>query len=81
MTTVHNQVHDTFKQIKDERSAIHLEKARHFTVDDWVLVDRKNLQVKAGNNHSLTNQWMGAYTVTKTIGSHAHQLEVPEGTQ
>jgi len=81
MTTVNNQVHDTFKPINHKRSTIHLEKARHFNVDDWVLVDRRNLQVKAGNNPSLTNNWIGPYKVTKAIGSHAYQLEVPEGTR
>ena len=81
MTRVHNQVHDTLKQINHKQSAIHLEKVRHFDMNDWVLVDKRNPQVKAGNNRSLTNKWMGPYKVTKAIGSHAYQLEVPEGTR
>ena len=81
MTTVHNQVHDTLKQINIKRSAIHIEKARQFNVNDWVLVDRRNLQIKAGNNRSLTNKWIGPYKVTKAIGTHAYQLEVPQGTR
>jgi len=81
ITTVHNQVHDTLKQINNKRSTIHLEKARRFAVNDWVLVDRRNLQIRAGNNRSLTNKWIGPYKVLKAIGSHAYQLEVPEGTR
>jgi len=81
MTTVHNQIHHTLKQINIKRSAIHIEKARKFAVNDWVLVDRRNLQVKAGNNRSLTNKWIGPYKVTETIGTHAYRLEVPEGTR
>jgi len=81
MTTVHNQIHHTLKQINIKRSAIHIEKARKFAVNDWVLVDRRNLQVKAGNNRSLTNKWIGPYKVIETIGTHAYKLEVPEGTR
>ena len=79
MTTVHNQIHDTLKHINHKRSSLHLEKARQFNVDDWVLVDRRNLQVKAGNNKSLTRKWLGPYKVIKPIGSHPYRLEVPEG--
>ena len=81
MTIVHNQVHNTLKQIYHKQSAIHLKKTRHFDVNDWVLVDRRNLQVKAGNNRSLTNGWIAPYKVRKAIGSHACQLAVPEGTR
>ena len=81
MTTVHNHIHNTLKQINHKQRAIHIEKARHFNVEDWVLVDRRNLQIKAGNNRSLTNKWIGPYKVTKAIGTHAYQLEVPEGTR
>ena len=81
MTKVYNQVHDTLKQINHKRRAIHLEKASHFNVNLWVLVDRRNLQIKVGNNRSLTNKWIGSYKVTKAIGTHAYQLEVLEGTR
>jgi len=50
-------------------------------VNDWVLVDRRNLQIRAGNNRSLTNKWIGPYKVLEAIGSHAYRLEVPEGTR
>jgi len=80
MTTVHNQIHHTLKQINIKRSAIHLETARKFAVNDWVLGDRSNLQVKAGNNYSLKNKWVGPHKVIETIGTHAYRLEVPEGT-
>ena len=81
MTTVHNHIHDVLKKMNHRRSTLHIEKARQFNVDDWVLVDRRNLQVKAGNNKSLTYKWLGPYRVVKTIGSHAYRLEVPEGTR
>ena len=80
MTTVHNQIHDTLKRIKEKRSTIHIEKATQFYIDDWVLVDRRNLLVKAGNNKSLTQKWLVPYKVIKPIGSHAYRLEVPEAT-
>ena len=50
-------------------------------MNDWVLVDRRNLHVKAGNNKSLTRKWLGLYKVIKAIGSHFYRLEVPESTQ
>jgi len=80
MTTVHNQIHDTLKQINNKRSAMDIKKARRFAINDWVLVDRRNLQIQAGNNRSLTNKWIGPYKIIEAIGFHAYQLEVPEGT-
>ena len=58
-----------------------MEKARNFSIEDWVLVERQNLQVKAGNNKSLTRKWLGPYNVVKAIGFHAYGLEVPVGTR
>ena len=81
MHTVHNQIHDTLKRINEKRSTIHIEKVRQFNIKDRVLVDRRNLQVKAGNNKSLTREWLGPYKVIKAIGSHAYRLEVPDGTR
>ena len=81
MTTVHNHIHDILKRINHKRSALHVEKARQFNINNWVLVDRRNLQVKAGNNKSLTRKWLGPYKVIKAIGSHTYRLEVPEGTR
>ena len=43
MTTVHNQIDDTCKRINEKRRSIHIEKARQFNIDNWVLVDRCNL--------------------------------------
>ena len=40
-----------------------------------------NLQIKTGKNHSLTNKWIGPHKVIKDIGTHAYQVEVPQGTQ
>ena len=81
MTTVHNQMHDTLEGINEKRSTIHIENARQFNIDDWVLVDRRNLHVKSGNNQCFTRKWLGPYKVIKVIGSHAYRLEVPEGTR
>ena len=81
MTTVHNHIHDVLKRINHKRSTIYVEKARQFNIDDWVLVDGRNLQVKGRNNKSLTRKWLGTYKVIRAIGSHAYRLEVPEGTR
>ena len=50
-------------------------------MDDCVYVDRCNLQVKGGNNKSLTRKLLEPYNVIKAIGSHAYKLEVPGGTR
>ena len=81
ITTVHNHIHDVLKRINTKRSTLNVEIARQFNIDNWVLEDRRNLQVKAGNNKSLTRKWLGPYKVIKAIGSHAYRLEVPEGTR
>jgi len=78
MITFHNQIHHTPKQFNIKRSTIHIEKACKFAVNDWVLVDHRNLQVKAENNHILTNKWIGPYKVIETIGTYAYMLEVLE---
>ena len=79
MTTVHSQITDTLRKINDKRSRLSLDKARKFKVDDWVLVDRRNLSVKAGNNRSLTQKWIGPYQVIQTAGPHAYKLQLPRG--
>ena len=61
MTAVYSQITNTLKKINDKRSSLSLDKARKFKVSDWVLVDRRNLSVKAGNNRSLTQKWIGPY--------------------
>ena len=81
MTTVHNHIHGVLRRINHKQSTLHVEKARQFNIEDWVLVDRRNLQVKAGNNKLLTRKWLRPYEVIKAIGSHAYRLEVPEGTR
>ena len=81
MTTVHNHIHDVLKRINYKRTTLYVENARQFNIGDWVLVNRRNLQVKARNNKSLTRKWWGPYKVIKEIGSYAYRLEVPEGTQ
>src|SRR5258706_12841394 len=79
MTTVHSQIQATLKKINDRRSELSLEKSRQFKVGDQVLVDRRNLTVKAGNNRSLTQKWIGPYKVIKVVGRHAYKLELPKG--
>ena len=81
MTTVHNHIDDVLKPINHKRSTRHVEKARQFNIDDWVLVVRRNLQVKAGNHKSLTRKCLGPYKVIKAIGYHTYRLEVLEGTR
>ena len=81
MTTVHNQIHDTLNRVNEQHSTIQIEKARQFNLDDLVLVDRRNLQVKGGNDKSLSRKWLGPYKVIKSIGSEAYRLEVPDGTR
>ena len=80
MTTVLNQIHVTLKCINEKRSTIQIEKARQFNIDDWVLVDRHNLQVKARNHKSSTRKRQSQYKVIMSIGSPAYRLEVPDGT-
>ena len=80
MITVHNQIYVTLKRINEKCSTILIEKARQFCVHNFVLVDRCNLQVNAGNNQCLTRQWQEPYKVIKRIRSHAWRLNIPEGT-
>ena len=44
-----------------------------------MLLDRRNLFVKAGNNQSLTQKRIGPYQVIKTVGSHTYKLQLPSG--
>ena len=43
ITTVQNYIHDVLKQINHKQSNLYVEKAKHFNIDDWVLVDGRNL--------------------------------------
>ena len=81
MTTVYNNIHDDVERINHQRSTLQVEKATQFNIDDWVLVVRRNLQVKAGNHKSLTRKCLGPYKVIKAIGYHTYRLEVLEGTR
>ena len=80
ITIGHKHIYDILNCMNEQRSTIHLEEARRFHIDDWVLVDRRNLQVKAGNNKLLTWNWVVPYTIINAICSHAYGLEVTEGT-
>ena len=46
---------------------------------DWVLVDRRNLSLKSGNNRSLTQKWIGPYKVIEVVSRHAYKLEYAKG--
>ena len=81
MTTLYNHIHNVLKRINHKLSTLHVEKARQFNIDDWVLVGRRNPQVKAGNIKSLIHKWLEHYKVVKAIGSHGYRLEVSEGTR
>ena len=81
MTTLHNYMHNNIKRINQKQSTLDVEKGRHFNIDDWVLGDRRNLQVQVGNNQSLIYKCLGPSKVIKGIGSHIYWLEVPEGTR
>ena len=76
MTTIHSQILVTLLQINDKHSDLTLEKARSFKIGDWVLVDHRNLTVKAGNNRSLMHKWIGPYQVIKQASNHAYKLQL-----
>ena len=42
-----------------------------------VLVDRRNLTIKVGNNRSLSNKYIGPYKIIDKKGTHAYKLEIP----
>ena len=59
MTTLYMQIHNILKGMKEKRSPIHIENTKQWNIDDWVLVDRYNLQVTARNDWSWTHTWLG----------------------
>ena len=78
MTIVYNFIYIMPQYINYKPSTFYVVKARQFNIDNWVLDDRWNLQVQAGNNKLLTHKWLGPYKVTKAIGSYTYWLEVPK---
>ena len=78
MTTRNNYIDDVIKCINHKRSTLHIAKARQLTIHDWVLVDRRDVQVKAGINQSCTHKRLGPHEVITAIGCHAYRLEVPK---
>ena len=79
MILVHSQISNTLKTINDRCSRSSIDKARKFKVGDWVLVDCRNLTIKAGNNRSLMQKWIRPYQIIKPAGSHAYKLQLPHG--
>ena len=43
MTTVYNHILDILKRINNKRSNLHIDKARNSNIDDWIMVERRNL--------------------------------------
>ena len=78
MTAVHNDIHTTLKNINNKRSGLSLDKARSYNPGDKVLVDRRNLTIKSGNNRTLTSRYIGPFTVKRKVGSHAYEVETPD---
>ena len=81
ITIVYNHIHNVLQQINYQQSTLHFEKARQFNIPNWVLIDRRNLLVKAGNNKSLTHKWLGLYKVIKANATYASRLDIPESTR
>ena len=77
MTQVHNEIGPILKSINNKCSSLSIDKARTFEIGDMVLVDRRNLTIKAGNNRSLSNKYVGPYKVIDKKGSLAYKLEIP----
>ena len=57
-------------------SSLSVDKVRMFEIGDMVLVDRCNLTIKAGNNRSLTNKYIGPHKGINSKGLHAYKLEI-----
>ena len=79
ITTVHNHIQNVLKRINHKLRTLNIKKARDFKIDYQVLVNRRNLQVQAGNNQFLTCKQIELQKVVKATGYHAYRLEVPKG--
>ena len=71
MTRVHRDISSVLKDINNKRLSLDVNKARSFHIGDKVLIDRRNLTIKSGNNRSLSNKYIGPYTIIDSKGSHA----------
>ena len=65
------------KDINNKCSGLYVDKARFFHIGDKVLINQGNLTIKSGNNKSLSNKYIGPYTIIDSKGSHAYQLALP----
>ena len=77
MTRVYKDISSVLKDINNKRSSLHVNKARSFHIGDKVLIDWWNLTIKSRNNRSLTNKYIGPYTIIDSKGSHAYNLALP----
>ena len=77
MTRVYKDISSVLKDINNKRLSLHVNKARSFYVGDKVLIDRRNLTIKSSNNRSLSNKYIGLYTIIDSKGSHAYKLALP----
>lgn len=80
LSKVHAEIAGTLRSINKSRMqhSINKDKARTFAIGDLVLVDRRNLTIKAGNNRSLTNKYIGPFKVLGRKGRHAYKLDIPK---
>ena len=77
MTRVYKDISSVLKDINDKRLGLYINKARSFRIGDKVLIDRWNLTIKSSNNRSLSNKYIGPYTIIDSKGSHASKLALP----
>jgi len=78
MTAIYKDIHNTLKHINDKWNGLSLDKARSYNLDDKVLVDRRNLTIKSGNNRTLTSKYIGPFTVQRKVGSYTYEVETPD---
>src|SRR5258706_1479248 len=77
MARVHKDIASTLRDINNKCSSLHVDKTHSFQIGDKVLIDRRNLTIKSGNNRSLSNKYIGPYTIMDKKGFHAYKLPLP----
>ena len=77
ITKIHKNISSILKDINNKCSGLYVDKARAFHISNKVLIDRRNLTIKSSNNRSLSNKYIGPYTIMDSKGSHAYKLALP----
>ena len=73
---LHEQM--TLAQASQEEFANrHRQPGPKYKEGDEVWLDGRNLPVTEGRTKKLSNKFEGPFTITKVIGSHAYQLDLP----